>query len=427
MVSKNKLKILVINRWVGYNEGGNETHIKDLMAWFIKVGHEVHVITTKGDKLEHMRGKLHLHYVNSKQGYYSYGALGIVFALIFDIKCLFKFLELYISGIRFDVMSIHFALEAVLARFIKLFFGIPYVMILAGDTPIELIEAKRADGKIQISEFMNDQCKKYGYSSEIIPKGFDLKRFNPEIETKDLIESLGVKGKKIILTVCRLDPRKNLISLIESADIIVNKKKNKDFVFLIAGDGVERDLLLEEIKKHKLEGVVRLVGSVSNTSNLLPKYYAMSDLYVLPTLYEGFGWVFLEAMASGLPIITTNVASNPEIVGDVGKLVPLKNPKVLAETILETLNDRKELSKMTKLGLEKAQRFTWEEQIKKYDAYYFKVSKNKCNSLSCKLSVFSSAVRDISDLFISLIKDKVIFNFRSKESNWRPAGQEGGK
>jgi glycosyltransferase involved in cell wall biosynthesis len=174
-----KLRILLINRWVGYNEGGNETHMKDLILKFSLAGHEVFVITTQGDALEFLGDTVTCHYVTSPKKYYSYGLFGVLYAIIFNVKCFFKFIQLYMQGERFDVLSIHFSLEGILARFIKLFFGIPYVFVLAGDTYLELLEAKRADGKIQISNFMNQQCEKLGYSAEIIPKGIDLKKYNP--------------------------------------------------------------------------------------------------------------------------------------------------------------------------------------------------------------------------------------------------------
>src|SRR6185369_15404124 len=126
----------------------------------------------------------------------------------------------------------------------------------------------------------------------------------------DLAAKWNTAGKKVILTVCRLDPRKNLITLVNAANIIVNQMHHKDFLFILVGDGVERPYLEENVQKLHLGDYVKFAGAVANTGDLLPKYYAMADLFVLPTLYEGFGWVFLEAMACKLPIITTTAGSN---------------------------------------------------------------------------------------------------------------------
>ncbi len=396
------MKILFINRWVGYNEGGNETHIKELISQFSIHGDEVTVITTVGDKLDFVKDKVDLRFVSAPKSYYSYSAFGIIFALLFNIKCFFLFLKMYLlDHKRFDLISVHFSLEAYLARFIKLLFGIPYVMVMAGDQFFELVEGKRADGVIQISKFMNEQCLKHGYSAEIIPKGFDLQKFKPGWAVSDLRHEYALENKKVILTVCRLDPRKNLSTLIESANIIVNQKHVTDIVFLIIGDGVERALLNDLIRKYNLEDYVKLVGSISNTGDLLPKYYNLADLFVLPTLHEGFGWVYLEAMACGLPILTTNVSSNPEIVGGVGELIPPKDATDLAEKTLKLTGDSHLLSQMKKKGLERAQQFNWDNIFGKYQTYYLEVSKKRAGIVA-RLQVAKFIIQDSVTILLHL-------------------------
>ncbi|MFZ2664319.1 MAG: glycosyltransferase family 4 protein [Patescibacteria group bacterium] len=424
-----KLNILFINRWVGYNEGGNETHIKDLLDQFSKSGHKVTVITTEGRSLDYLKDKVHIEYVKGIHGYYSYRFLGFLYAFVFNFKCFVKFIELNRDlrrkGERFDVLSVHFSLEAFLARFIKLFFGTPYVLVLAGDTQLELIEGKRADGRIAISNFMNDQCKKYGYSSEIIPKGIDLNKFNPNINFKDLYERERLDGKIPLLTVCRLDPRKDLITLIKCANEIVNKRKRKEFVFIIVGEGVERRRLEEKIKEYSLEANVKLAGGIPNSNDLLTKYYAMCKLFVLPTLYEGFGWVYIEAMASGLPIITTRVGSNEEIVGDIGVLIEPRNPILLADTILSTLSDKYKLERMKKNGLEKAKKYSWDNTVFRYEDYYSRVSKVRCDGIKCKLIVAWDTFVDTVAILYSFVVS--IFPSKRKiyDGNWNGSGQEG--
>jgi glycosyltransferase involved in cell wall biosynthesis/GT2 family glycosyltransferase len=424
-LSNKKLNILFINRWVGYNEGGNETHIKDLMDQFSKGGHKVSVITTEGTALNYLKDKIKIEFVKGKKGYFSNEVFGVFGALIFLIKCFVKFIELYLSGERYDLISVHFSLEAFLARFIKLFFGTPYVLVLAGDTSLELIEGRRADGKIAISNFMNDQCKKYGYNSEIIPKGIDLTRFSPDINSYDLYREKDINGKSVVLTVARLDPRKNLITLIKAADEIVSKKGIKNIIFYIIGDGIEKKMLEENIKKYKLESYIKLEGAIENSNPLFAKYYAMSSLFVLPTLYEGFGWVYLEAMASGLPIITTKVGSNPEIVGDVGVLIEPKNPVLLADIIVNTLNDKTKLLDMKKKGLEKVKNYSWENIIGRCEDYYQEVSKKKCEDLDCKLKVLGYVIIDIIEIVLDGIENFIASVRNKSKGEWTGLGQEG--
>ncbi len=433
-----KLNILFINRWVGYNEGGNETHIKDLMDQFSQKGHKVTIITSRGSALDFLKDKIKIEFVNGEKGYFSNKVFGISEAFIFLVKCFVKFMELYISGERYDLISVHFSLEAFLARFIKLFFGIPYVMVLAGDTYLELIEGRRADGKVAISNFMNDQCKKYGYSSEIIPKGIDLQRFSPDVNYSDLYSDLSrkdnIEGRSIVLTVARLDPRKNLITLIKAAEEIVNKKGIKNIIFYIIGDGIEKQMLEESITKFGLSSYVKLLGAIENSNPLFSKYYAMSNLFVLPTLYEGFGWVFLEAMASGLPIVTTRAGSNAEIVGDIGVLVEPKNPSLLADAIISTLNDKSKLLDMKKRGLDKVRNYSWDPIMDKCEKYYRETSEKRCNSFECKVIVLGYIILDVFEMLVKMIESKIVssnvqtINKGSEWSDcneWNGSGQEG--
>lgn len=413
----------MINRWIGYNEGGNETHMKDLLMQFSRAGHEMSVITTRGDSLNYLMPQIKVYFINSSQGYYSYSFLGIFNAVSFNVKCFAKFLSLYLQGYRYDILSIHFSLEGILARFIKLFFGIPYVFVLAGDTHLELIEAKRADGKIQISRFMNEQCLKYGYSAEIIPKGIDLERFKP-LENLTIEKDPANNIKKHVLTVCRLDPRKNLITFIEAANIIVNKLCREDIDFTVVGEGIERELLESKIKEYHLESNVSLVGMVPNNSLELINYYAGADLFVLPTLYEGFGWVYLEAMASGVPIVTTNVGSNKEVVGDVGVLIEPRDPDKLSHEILRVLDDPQLHRELRAKGLIKSQSYSWPIIFPKYESYYKKVCLSTCGVL-CRFLVFVYIVVDFWRILIVLIKYRMILNFSPLKKGWLGNGQYG--
>lgn len=425
MKIEKKLKILCINRWIGYNEGGNETHTKELLVWLAKMGHEVSVITTNGSALEDF-SYLKIHYVKSPKKYFSYGTLGIFYALLFDLKCFIKFCLLYLKGERYDLISVHFSLEAVLARFIKLFFGVPYVMRLAGDTPLELIEGKRADASIHVSNFMNEQSKKYGYSAEVIPKGFDLDRFNPKISTSYLKIKHQVRDNdSILLTVCRLDPRKNLITLIEAMNILVNLRGRKTLKLFIVGDGVERKFLESKTKMYKLNENITFLGSIKNTDPLLAQYYVLANLFVLPTLYEGFGWVFLESMACGTPVLTTTAGSNPEVVGEDGALIKPQDPELLANGIEKLIDTPRLLEEFSRRGLAKAKSLPWEKQIKKYQEVYIKASKKSCRKIFCRLKVILYLFFD-SFLIFKYLFSGVILNKTSKTvSTWKKSGQVG--
>lgn len=131
----------------------------------------------------------------------------------------------------------------------------------------------------------------------------------------------------------RLEPQKNLSSLISVADIL--KKKNLSFQIKIAGDGSLREQLEQEVHARNLDDFVKFVGFQANLSD----FYSSLDVFVLPSLWEGFGYVLAEAMTYNLPLIAYNVSSNPELIcdGKNGFLIPLHNTELFAEKIMELI------------------------------------------------------------------------------------------
>ena len=127
---------------------------------------------------------------------------------------------------------------------------------------------------------------------------------------------------------------------------------------MLIGDGEERKNLERLSKELGLEKEIIFLGKIFHDK--LPKYYHVADIFVLPSLYESFGIVFLEAMASGLPIISTNVAAIPEVVNKkVGILVRPKNVEELTEAILTLIKNEKRRRRMAKEGMKLARKFDW--------------------------------------------------------------------
>ncbi|MEW6716689.1 MAG: glycosyltransferase family 1 protein [Chloroflexota bacterium] len=97
----------------------------------------------------------------------------------------------------------------------------------------------------------------------------------------------------------------------------------------------------------------------------LPAYYNAADIFVFPSLYEGFGVPVIEAMACGTPVIASNVSSLPEVVGPAGLLVDPRSPQEFAEAIQRVLKDKDLAFTLRQRGLERAQNFTWEKTAQK--------------------------------------------------------------
>lgn len=362
---------MIYNRWVGYNQGGSETYIKELAVQLSQCGHKVDILTTGDSALrdikKHFRKIIN---VTSSQEYFSYSYWKILKTLNYVIESLRVFRKLiYKDKEVYDVVIVRFSLEALVMRFIRFIYGIPYVYILAGDTDFELIEGKRADNASNLTVFMAKQSLIYGYFPEILFKGMDFRRFNEKVNGLE-IRKKYIKNKKqfLVLTVCRLDPRKDVETIIRTADLL-ERKHPGIFKFVIVGGGVEENKLKNIIARRKLERTVHMVGQISNTSDLLPKYYASADVFALPSLYEGFGWVFSEAMSTGLPVIGADNSVIPEVIGDVGALFPSGNEKALAAVIYDLYKNPSLRKTMSKKSLAKSSLWGWETQIIKHEKF----------------------------------------------------------
>ena len=142
----------------------------------------------------------------------------------------------------------------------------------------------------------------------------------------------------IVLTVARLDAQKGIDHLLDAAAMVPHAS------FAIAGDGADRAALEQRAASLGLDERVRFLGHRHDVPALL----AASDLFVLPSLYEGLPLSVLEAMAAGVPVIATAVGGTDEVVrdGETGTLVPPADPSALAASITGTLANRERASRL---------------------------------------------------------------------------------
>jgi len=164
-----------------------------------------------------------------------------------------------------------------------------------------------------------------------------------------------------------LGRHKNVGSLIAAFGEVVKKSPRKDLKLAIGGQTAgdtssgqnEYQNLVAQIKRLKLSRRVTFTGFVAEED--LPVLYSGAEVFVYPSLYEGFGFPPLEALACGCPVVCSNAASLPEVVGGTGRLV---NPQVgdLAAVIEEILSmDAQSRERLVKQGLKQAEKFSWEK------------------------------------------------------------------
>jgi glycosyltransferase involved in cell wall biosynthesis len=166
---------------------------------------------------------------------------------------------------------------------------------------------------------------------------------------------------RFILYVGLIEPRKNIPMLISAYKRLIDGGENYKLV-LVGRYGWMYEELLRQIIDFDLERMVHFTGYISQED--LPLVYNLSSLFVYPTIYEGFGLPVLEAMACGIPVITTDVSSLPEIVGEAGILVPVNDLEALHGAMIRVLGDEDLRGEMINKGLQRAANFTWEQTAK---------------------------------------------------------------
>jgi len=191
---------------------------------------------------------------------------------------------------------------------------------------------------------------------------------NPQF-IKRVTKKYGIGTDPYILCVATLEPRKNLLRLLKAFEVIGKKMEKINLV--IAGDrrwGSEK--ILSKITESNFANRIILTGYVN--PNDLPVIYNATELFVYPSLYEGFGLPPLEAMACGTPVVTSNLSSLPEVVGDAAVLVDPYNVESIARGILKVLKDKELRENLIRKGFERVKIFSWEKTARETLSVYKK-------------------------------------------------------
>jgi glycosyltransferase involved in cell wall biosynthesis len=165
-------------------------------------------------------------------------------------------------------------------------------------------------------------------------------------------------NNKFIFYCGSLSPRKNMIRLLMAFDIIRNKIPHK---LVLTGGRSWNDKTLNNLI-HKIGDDVIKLGFVPDEDT--PLLYNLADLFVYPSLYEGFGLPTLEAMACGCPVFTSNVSSIPEVIGDAGIMIDPYNVDEMAKSMYDILKDDGMKGDMVKRGQKQIKKFSWDKCAK---------------------------------------------------------------
>jgi glycosyltransferase involved in cell wall biosynthesis len=348
-------------KWIA----GTEIASYNIAKYLAKIGHEVHVITSLDENLPKKETLDHfcIHRISVKKIRF----IGISiywFHILSEIK-----------RINPDIVHVQSITTGLPGLFSRIFLKKPYVIwgqgsdVYLPDKFTKLISKTvliNALTVIALSEDMkrkmNSICKREDIA--ILPNGIELDKF----KNIYLQKQRNDKTKRTIIFVGTLRPVKGVGYLIKAMSII--HEKLPDTNLLIVGDGPDRDKIESLVRELNLQDCVRFAGKVSNEE--IPEYMSKADVFALPSLSEGFGIVNIEAMASGLPIVTTNVGGLPEIIinGENGFLVEPKNPEALAEKILFILNNNDLKARISINNQMRARKYSWDSVIKHLISIY---------------------------------------------------------
>jgi len=200
------------------------------------------------------------------------------------------------------------------------------------------------------------------------------KIFHPRHNHRQILEMrkrIGIKGD-FILCVANSHPHKNLRRLLQAYYILRKDKKITHQLLLAGNPGRDHLELVRIVRKLGIGQEVIFTGYIPH--HQMPLAYQAADLFVFPSLYEGFGLPILESMACGTPVVSSNAASLPEVVGRAGILVDPYDANEMAGAMSRVLTDKKLVGTLIKEGLKHSKKFSWAETAKQTLAIYQKAT-----------------------------------------------------
>ena len=174
-----------------------------------------------------------------------------------------------------------------------------------------------------------------------------------------------------VLYAGNVKPHKNLERLIEAFHLVRDRGLDRLKLVLIGDDISRYTALRRAVHRHQLHQYVRFLGYLPEAT--LAVMYRLAGVFVFPSLYEGFGLPPLEAMASGTPVVTSNVSSLPEVAGDAAVLVDPYDTRAIADGIYRVLTDQRLRADLKRLGLARASQFSWESSVRRVREIYGQV------------------------------------------------------
>jgi len=220
---------------------------------------------------------------------------------------------------------------------------------------------KKAAALVAPSEGLKNRALKFLSSAaiDVIPNGVELEHFSPA-ETTQKPETLR------LLTVGRLSVTKRVEILIDAVEIL--HKTDCEVHFTIVGGGQMQQKLKQIVSDKNLGNIIEITGRIGAED--MPQVYRKNDIFVSASMREGMSNAMLEAMATGLPIITTRCEGVDELIADNGLVVEDANAEEIAKAVKKLADDRQLHKQMSLAARSQAEKFTWGRAAEKYLMLY---------------------------------------------------------
>jgi glycosyltransferase involved in cell wall biosynthesis len=233
---------------------------------------------------------------------------------------------------------------------------------------------KKAHKIITVSETVKEDILKHFNISKnkitVIYPGINP-IFKKSIDLKTL-EKYRIHGE-YILFVGNIEPKKNLVRLIRAFDLLIRSEKLNHKLVIVGKKGWKYRSVFQSVEDLKLKSRVIFTGYVPETD--LPVLYSMADLFVFPSLYEGFGIPPLEAMACETPVLVSNCGALPETTGGVCSQTDPYEIANISNEMYKLLSDKKYRSESVKRGKEWVKHFSWERAARETIGLYYRILK----------------------------------------------------
>jgi D-inositol-3-phosphate glycosyltransferase len=321
------------------------------------------------------------------------------------------------KGIHYDLIHSHYWMSGIAAETLKAEWQVPVLQMFhtlglmknrIAQSPAEMEGAYRINGERQVVRMadkivaatpaeVSQLIELYGVKKDCIitiPPGVDTARFYPipQDEAKEAI-NIGCKNR-LLLFVGRIEPLKGLPNLIRALQLIRQNStsENECYCLVVIGGDPDADssTMSEEMVRVKalckelgVEDLVVFLGKKSQET--LPYYYSAADVLIMPSYYESFGMVALEAMACGTPVIASQVGGLPFLVQDgiTGYVVPGGSPEALVNSLLNLMNNPDLRTKMGQQAASYALNYSWKLIAKRIARTYTAMLKEqqKCDEV----------------------------------------------